>query len=247
MPATEKDLAEDAPWKKIQQNTFTRWCNEHLKCVHKRIGDLQKDLSDGLKLIALLEVLSQKKMYRKYHARPNFRQMKLENVSVALEFLDREHIKLVSIDSKAIVDGNLKLILGLIWTLILHYSISMPMWEDEDEEDAKKQTPKQRLLGWIQNKVPQLPITNFNRDWQDGKALGALVDNCAPAVETLPLALGDRAKFGQTPRSGRMSLVTADAGVRRRAVHLLLLRCLLTVLSQMFRVLDFSFLSLSLA
>uniref|UniRef100_A0A8D0GPH2 Filamin C n=1 Tax=Sphenodon punctatus TaxID=8508 RepID=A0A8D0GPH2_SPHPU len=182
MPATEKDLAEDAPWKKIQQNTFTRWCNEHLKCLHKRIGDLQRDLADGLKLIGLLEVLSQKKMYRKYHARPNFRQMKLENVSVALEFLDREHIKLVSIDSKAIVDGNLKLILGLIWTLILHYSISMPMWEDEDEEDAKKQTPKQRLLGWIQNKVPQLPITNFNRDWQDGKALGALVDNCAPGL-----------------------------------------------------------------
>nr|XP_033814124.1 filamin-C isoform X2 [Geotrypetes seraphini] len=182
MPATEKDLAEDAPWKKIQQNTFTRWCNEHLKCVNKRMGDLQRDLSDGLKLISLLEVLSQKKMYRKYHPRPNFRQMKLENVSVALEFLDREHIKLVSIDSKAIVDGNLKLILGLIWTLILHYSISMPMWEDEDDEDAKKQTPKQRLLGWIQNKIPQLPITNFHRDWQDGKALGALVDNCAPGL-----------------------------------------------------------------
>nr|XP_046235144.1 filamin-C isoform X7 [Scatophagus argus] len=182
MPATEKDLAEDAPWKKIQQNTFTRWCNEHLKCINKRINDLQKDLSDGLKLIGLLEVLSQKKMYRKYHSRPNFRQMKLENVSVALEFLEREHIKLVSIDSKAIVDGNLKLILGLIWTLILHYSISMPMWEDEDDEDAKKLTPKQRLLGWIQNKVPQLPITNFHRDWRDGKALGALVDNCAPGL-----------------------------------------------------------------
>uniref|UniRef100_A0AAQ4P6X9 Calponin-homology (CH) domain-containing protein n=1 Tax=Gasterosteus aculeatus aculeatus TaxID=481459 RepID=A0AAQ4P6X9_GASAC len=182
MPATEKDLAEDAPWKKIQQNTFTRWCNEHLKCVNKTVTDLQRDFTDGLKLISLLEVLSQKKMYRKSHSRPNFRQMKLENVSVALEFLDREHIKLVSIDSKAIVDGNLKLILGLIWTLILHYSISMPMWDDEDEEETKKLTPKQRLLGWIQNKVPQLPINNFNRDWRDGKALGALVDNCAPGL-----------------------------------------------------------------
>uniref|UniRef100_A0A4W6DV06 Filamin A n=1 Tax=Lates calcarifer TaxID=8187 RepID=A0A4W6DV06_LATCA len=183
MPATEKDLAEDAPWKKIQQNTFTRWCNEHLKCVNKRIGNLQTDLSDGLRLIGLLEVLSQKKMFRKYNQRPTFRQMQLENVSVALEFLDKENIKLVSIDSKAIVDGNLKLILGLIWTLILHYSISMPMWDEEEEaDDGKQKTPKQRLLGWIQNKLPELPITNFNRDWQTGRALGALVDSCAPGL-----------------------------------------------------------------
>ncbi|PKK16737.1 filamin-A-like, partial [Columba livia] len=158
------------------------WCNEHLKCVQKRVGNLQTDLGDGLRLIALLEVLSQKKMGRKYNARPTFRQMQLENVSVALEFLERENIKLVSIDSKAIVDGNLKLILGLIWTLILHYSISMPMWDEEDEEEAKKQTPKQRLLGWIQNRLPQLPITNFNKDWQSGRALGALVDSCAPGL-----------------------------------------------------------------
>ncbi|KAM4721013.1 filamin-B isoform 2-T2 [Rhinophrynus dorsalis] len=182
MPVTEKDLAEDAPWKKIQQNTFTRWCNEHLKCVNKRIGNLQTDLSDGLRLIALLEVLSQKRMYRKYHQRPTFSQMQLENVSVALEFLEKENIKLVSIDSKAIVDGNLKLILGLIWTLILHYSISMPVWEDEGDEETKNQTPKQRLLGWIQNKIPYLPITNFSQNWQDGKALGALVDSCAPGL-----------------------------------------------------------------
>lgn len=56
------------------------------------------------------------------------------------------------------------------------------MWdEEEDTDDAKQQkTPKQRLLGWIQNKLPELPITNFSRDWQSGKALGALVDSCAP-------------------------------------------------------------------
>nr|XP_029137907.1 filamin-C-like isoform X1 [Labrus bergylta] len=102
MPATEKDLAVDAPWKKIQQNTFTRWTNEHLKCVNKQLVDLQVDLGDGLKLIALLEVLSQKKMFRKYHSRPNFRQMKLENVSVALEFLEKENIKLVSIGARSL-------------------------------------------------------------------------------------------------------------------------------------------------
>uniref|UniRef100_S4RG46 Filamin C n=1 Tax=Petromyzon marinus TaxID=7757 RepID=S4RG46_PETMA len=85
-------------------------------------------------------------------------------------------------DSKAIVDGNLKLILGLVWTLILHYSISMPVWEDEEDDEAKKQTPKQRLLGWIQHKLPDLPISNFSQDWKDGRALGALVDSCAPGL-----------------------------------------------------------------
>lgn len=143
-----------------------------------RINDLNNDLSDGLRLIALIEVLSQKHVGR-FNKRPTFRQMKMENIAVALMFLEGERIKLVSIDAQAIVDGNLKLILGMIWTLILHYSISMPMWEGEDETSADL-TPKQRLLGWIQNKIPQLPITNFSRDWQDGRALGALVDNCAP-------------------------------------------------------------------
>uniref|UniRef100_A0A8K9UNL9 Calponin-homology (CH) domain-containing protein n=1 Tax=Oncorhynchus mykiss TaxID=8022 RepID=A0A8K9UNL9_ONCMY len=183
MPATEKDLAEGATWKKIQQNTFTRWCNEHLKCVNKQITNLQMDLSDGLRLIGLLEVLSQKKMFRKYNQKPTFRQMQLENVSVALEFLDKENIKLVSIDSKAIVDGNLKLILGMVWTLILHYSISMPMWDEEEEGgDGQHKTPKQRLLGWIQNKLPEISIHNFSRDWQSGRALGALVNSCAPGL-----------------------------------------------------------------
>uniref|UniRef100_A0A8C6YF19 Filamin C n=1 Tax=Naja naja TaxID=35670 RepID=A0A8C6YF19_NAJNA len=137
MPATEKDLAEDAPWKKIQQNTFTRWCNEHLKCMHKRIGDLQKDLSDGLKLIGLLEVLSQKKMYRKYHARPNFRQMKLENVSVALEFLDREHIKLVSI-AGANFPGSTE------GSLVM---AEMPSWETTGGRDGGRQL-EMPSLGW---------------------------------------------------------------------------------------------------
>jgi len=50
-------------------------------------------------------------------------------------------------DSTDIVDCKLKLILGLIWTLILHYSISMPMWEGEEEPpygEGKGPTPKQR-------------------------------------------------------------------------------------------------------
>lgn len=53
-------------------------------------------------------------------------------------------------DSSDIVDCKLKLILGLIWTLILHYSISMPMWDNESGGEQipneKGATPKQRYV-----------------------------------------------------------------------------------------------------
>ncbi|PRD30759.1 UNVERIFIED_CONTAM: cher [Trichonephila clavipes] len=93
----ERDLAEDAVWKRIQQNTFTRWANEHLKTVGKPITNLETDLSDGLRLIALVEVLSGRRL-PKHNKKPTFRSQKLENVSVALQFLEEdEGIKIVNI------------------------------------------------------------------------------------------------------------------------------------------------------
>ena len=60
------------------------------------IYNLEKDLNDGLKLIALLQVLSQKKIKR-YNKRPSFRPQKLENIAIALRFIENEQIKLVNI------------------------------------------------------------------------------------------------------------------------------------------------------
>ncbi len=49
----------------------------------------------------------------------------LQHVGTALDFLQKERrIKLVNIRSEEIVDGNPKLILGLVWTLILHFQVS---------------------------------------------------------------------------------------------------------------------------
>jgi len=94
----ERGLAENAQWKLIQKNTFTRWTNERLKTVNKNIGDLETDLSDGLRLIALVEVLSGKPLGQKYTRRPTIRPQQLENVTMALRFLERdEGIRLVNI------------------------------------------------------------------------------------------------------------------------------------------------------
>jgi len=99
----ERELAVNAQWKLIQKNTFTRWTNERLKVVNKHIGDLETDLSDGLRLIALVEVLSGKAFVHKYTRRPTLRPQKLENVTMALRFLERdEGIRLVNIGTQIV-------------------------------------------------------------------------------------------------------------------------------------------------
>ncbi|KRX66982.1 Filamin-A, partial [Trichinella sp. T9] len=179
---------DKAKWKTIQQNTFTRWVNERLKMVDCSVNNLETDLTDGLLLIRLLEVLSKKKLPR-YNKKPNFRSQRLENVSVALSFLETvERIKLVNIDSSDIVDGRLKLILGLVWTLILHYSIDAQIWDNEKNQQNQENKhklpipPKQRLLDWLNSKIPGFHLTNLTTQWSDGRPLGALVDSLAPGL-----------------------------------------------------------------
>ncbi|VDP35159.1 unnamed protein product [Schistosoma curassoni] len=182
IPMAERELAEDAEWKLIQKNTFTRWANEHLKPKNVTVDDLQFDLADGLRLIALVESLSGQQ-FKHVNRKPSFRTQKLENVTMVLRFLEEnEGLRLVNIDSSDIVDCRSKLILGLIWTLILHYSITIPLWEGEPDFGAQGPTPKQRLLSWLNNKLADRPVKNFTTDWNDGIAIGALVDACAPGL-----------------------------------------------------------------
>lgn len=173
----------NAEWKRIQQKTFTRWCNEQLKLNNIVIEDLAKDLCDGVNLVVLLELLSHKKLGR-YNKKPRIHAQRMENVDMVLTFItEKERIRLVNIGSGDIVEGNLKLILGLVWTLILHYQISVGFGIEEGvKTTANKLTPKQALLGYVQDKIPDKDIKNFTSNWNDGTAIAALVDSIAPGL-----------------------------------------------------------------
>ncbi len=45
------------------------------------------------------------------------------NIFQALEYIESKGVKLVSIGAEEIVDGNVKMTLGLIWTIILRFAI----------------------------------------------------------------------------------------------------------------------------
>nr|XP_040016362.1 nesprin-2 isoform X2 [Gasterosteus aculeatus aculeatus] len=106
----------------IQKRTFTNWINAQLakRCPPSFVSDLFTDLREGSQLLDLLEVMSSQPMKRQ-RGRGVFQQR--ANVETALNFLKKKSIKLVNINIPDIIDGRPSIILGLIWTVILHCHI----------------------------------------------------------------------------------------------------------------------------
>jgi filamin len=75
----------------------------HLKVKGRKIDDLAVDLADGVNLIYLLEQVSSKRLITsKNPKKPRFHSQKLENVSIALNFLKKEGINLAGIGAEGI-------------------------------------------------------------------------------------------------------------------------------------------------
>ncbi|KAI5087786.1 spectrin beta chain, non-erythrocytic 1 [Silurus meridionalis] len=163
----------------VQKKTFTKWVNSHLSRVSCRITDLYMDLRDGRMLIKLLEVLSGEKLPKPTKGR--MRIHCLENVDKALQFLKEQRVHLENMGSHDIVDGNHRLTLGLIWTIILRFQIQDISVETEDSKEKK--SAKDALLLWCQMKTagyPNVNIHNFTTSWRDGMAFNALIHKHRP-------------------------------------------------------------------
>ncbi|XP_068124927.1 microtubule-actin cross-linking factor 1 isoform X16 [Hyperolius riggenbachi] len=161
---------------RVQKKTFTKWVNKHLIKVRKHINDLYEDLRDGHNLISLLEVLSGVRLPRE---KGRMRFHRLQNVQIALDFLKQRQVKLVNIRNDDITDGNPKLTLGLIWTIILHFQIS-DIYVSGESGDM---SAKEKLLLWTQKVTAGyvgVKCTNFTSCWSDGKMFNAIIHRYRP-------------------------------------------------------------------
>ena len=85
--------------------------------------------------------------------------------------IEADGVKLVNIGNVDIVNGNVKLILGLIWSLIVRYQIG-----------RSKFPPRKLMLAWLQAALPECRVTNLTTDWNSGVLLSALLDYCEPGL-----------------------------------------------------------------
>ncbi|XP_054241404.1 plectin [Indicator indicator] len=168
---------------RVQKKTFTKWVNKHLikhwrAEAQRHVNDLYEDLRDGHNLISLLEVLSGDTLPRE---KGRMRFHKLQNVQIALNYLKHRQVKLVNIRNDDIADGNPKLTLGLIWTIILHFQISDIQVSGQSED----MTAKEKLLLWSQRMVEDyqgLRCDNFSSSWRDGRLFNAIIHRHKPML-----------------------------------------------------------------
>ncbi|KAL8932680.1 MAG: hypothetical protein Q9216_006730 [Gyalolechia sp. 2 TL-2023] len=186
-------LGQEQQWIAVQEKTFTKWLNSKINVRQVSITNLVTDLSDGVILIHLLEILGNESLGR-YASKPKLRVQRFENVNKALDFIKSRGIQMTNIGAEDVVDGNKKIILGLIWTLILRFTIS-----DINEEGM---TAKEGLLLWCQRKTAcydEVDVRDFSASWNDGLAFCALLDIHRPD-------LIDFEKLDKSDHRGNMQL-----------------------------------------
>lgn len=169
----EREGLLDPAWEKQQKKTFTAWCNSHLRKAGTLIESIEDEFRNGLKLMLLLEVISGETLPRPDRGKMRFH--KIANVNKALDFIASKGVKLVSIGAEEIVDGNLKMTLGMIWTIILRFAIQ--------DISVEEMTAKEGLLLWCQRKTApykNVNVQNFHTSFKDGLAFCALIHRHRP-------------------------------------------------------------------
>uniref|UniRef100_A0A2K5TYZ3 Neuron navigator 2 n=1 Tax=Macaca fascicularis TaxID=9541 RepID=A0A2K5TYZ3_MACFA len=110
-------------WRWEQNNTtmkliYTDWANHYLaKSGHKRlIKDLQQDVTDGVLLAQIIQVVANEKI-EDINGCPKNRSQMIENIDACLNFLAAKGINIQGLSAEEIRNGNLKAILGLFFSL----------------------------------------------------------------------------------------------------------------------------------
>lgn len=153
----------------------------------------------------------------------------MDNIQVALNFLEAKGIKMVNIGAGDIYHGNMKITLGLIWTIIRVFQIDQkegivesaggdPAIQEGDVRPASAQISSgaQLLLRWCQGVVAPyeslgIRVRDFAGSFSDGRAFAALIHSHLPD-------LIDMGSLTDDPRANlelTMQVASAELGIPR--------------------------------
>ncbi|KFQ94174.1 Neuron navigator 2, partial [Nipponia nippon] len=144
---------------------YTDWANHYLaKSGHKRlIKDLQQDVTDGVLLAEIIQVVANEKI-EDINGCPKNRSQMIENIDACLSFLAAKGINIQGLSAEEIRNGNLKAILGLFFSLSRYKQQQQQPQKQQPQHHPSQQPPppvsqqagppSQCQVGLLQQQVP---------------------------------------------------------------------------------------------
>uniref|UniRef100_A0A674GVF3 Neuron navigator 2 n=1 Tax=Taeniopygia guttata TaxID=59729 RepID=A0A674GVF3_TAEGU len=148
LPARKSSSVENG----FDTQIYTDWANHYLaKSGHKRlIKDLQQDVTDGVLLAEIIEVVANEKI-EDINGCPKNRSQMIENIDACLSFLAAKGINIQGLSAEEIRNGNLKAILGLFFSLSRY---KQQQQQPQHHPAQQAGPPSQCQLGIPQQQVP---------------------------------------------------------------------------------------------
>uniref|UniRef100_A0A8D2QIW2 Neuron navigator 2 n=1 Tax=Zonotrichia albicollis TaxID=44394 RepID=A0A8D2QIW2_ZONAL len=138
-----------------QGEIYTDWANHYLaKSGHKRlIKDLQQDVTDGVLLAEIIQVVANEKI-EDINGCPKNRSQMIENIDACLSFLAAKGINIQGLSAEEIRNGNLKAILGLFFSLSRY---KQQQQQPQQQPQLHPSQPAAPPAQGQQHQVPALP------------------------------------------------------------------------------------------
>eukprot|EP01123_Difflugia_compressa_P012558 TRINITY_DN5412_c1_g1_i1.p1 TRINITY_DN5412_c1_g1~~TRINITY_DN5412_c1_g1_i1.p1 ORF type:complete len:467 (+),score=123.00 TRINITY_DN5412_c1_g1_i1:85-1485(+) len=167
-------------WEQIQKKAFTHWINSILERRNQTISSIEEEFKTGVKLLIFLEILTVQEI-PKWNKIARHKLHYIENNNIALNFLKAQGVKDLSIGAEEIVDGNLKMLLGMCWVLLRHFGkIQVSSGTAKEEDDGT--SFEDSMLKWLFSEISDynLDVSNFRTSFNDGKVFLALCHKLHP-------------------------------------------------------------------
>jgi Ca2+-binding EF-hand superfamily protein len=192
-------------WLRLQKKVFTRYVQQKLRQggIKTEVKNLIEDLKCTNLLIDFAEVLSQKTFPGKKPVPQTAKIQQMNNANIALKFVKESCGVSTQTSAENIVDGNEKLILGMIFQIILKF------FKIEDDEGNASGDVKEALMLWLKNRTAGysgVELKDWTKSFHNGLPFCALIhkmrpkllnyDSLTPAAKldniTLALNLGEK-------------------------------------------------------
>ncbi|CAN0429420.1 unnamed protein product [Lampetra planeri] len=183
---------------------YTDWANHYLaKSGHKRlIRDLQQDVSDGVLLAEIIQVVANEKI-ENINGCPRSQAQMVENIDACLSFLASKGVNIQGLSSEEIRNGNLKAILGLFFSLSRYKQQQQQAQKQQQQQQQQQhQAAQQKAQQDMQSSAP-------GRHSAVAKHAGATASqkksSRLPGPAARPLAAGGDAKSRTAASANRRS------------------------------------------